>query len=242
MSKQGLGCELYLDRTRRPIVHTPVVVHVEADQPQNGDIEQNLPSRHQPPQAVEIPSPHHQCSLTRARHACFTGHRRSNAFQRVSTTELVGEQSADIEDPGGCRDIRSGQGLGNLIVDAQDSQHLDRRDPVQGNYEPQREIVVESYPLCHSRVSRCSNTAWLGLAREQFVYPTKQRMQDEQQKKVGNVFAKACILRIRIVLLQSAHHTLTLTPPLSQYTHHFPARYPTRRQQVRIQTIRWVVV
>jgi hypothetical protein len=45
---EGAGRIWYLDRAGGPPVQAPVIVKVEADQTEDGDVEENFPAAHEP--------------------------------------------------------------------------------------------------------------------------------------------------------------------------------------------------
>src|SRR5712664_4242856 len=72
------------------IPQTPVVVHVEAHQPQDRNVEKNLPSRHHSSMLVEPSAPVFAVDRAKTKSA-------SQNSERISPSKLVGEENPNIK-------------------------------------------------------------------------------------------------------------------------------------------------
>lgn len=153
MSEGWVGT--YLQRTRPAVAVAPVVVQVEADQTQHGDVEENLPARHDAAEAVQPGAPLHEggCGLVAldggVEHKLprALAEQRGHVHQVVAAGQLVGKERANIKNPGGDGNVLARQGGGEVVVDPEDEQHLGCGDAVQGDEEDECKNVVEGEAL-----------------------------------------------------------------------------------------------
>ena len=91
--------EAYFDKTARArLVEGPVVIDVEGDKAEYGNVKENLPARNEAGVGVEELAEIGSGDVGRKDSG---GHSRI----RVATSQLVGKEYRYVEDPGCCRNI-----------------------------------------------------------------------------------------------------------------------------------------
>jgi hypothetical protein len=119
--------EVYLDRAGAPPVQAPEVVEVEANEAEDGDVEEDLPAAHDAAVAVEPLAQLDQERL--ARHEVggpVPGEEACHIAELEPLAQFVGKQDADSKRPCYWRDILLGQICRELVVDGQDEEDLGR--------------------------------------------------------------------------------------------------------------------
>ena len=121
-------CPAYFNRTCRSSIKAPIVVEVEADQSQDANVEQNLPSGDQTTIAIDPVTPILGVGAGSSRLGWEKN--RNSIGELVAVAELVGEKNCDVEDPRRSWDISWRNCGSHLVVDVQDSQHFQGRNAV----------------------------------------------------------------------------------------------------------------
>lgn len=80
-----------------------------------------------------------------------------NMFEGVTPEDLIREQSADVEYPRSSRNVASGQGGGDFVIEIEDQQDLGCREAMQGRYEDDSKAKVKRNALFQPRIggSKC---------------------------------------------------------------------------------------
>lgn len=80
-----------------------------------------------------------------------------NMLEGVASEDLVREQSADVEYPRSSRNVASGQGGGDFVIEIEDQQNLGCREAMQRRYEDNSKAKVERNALFQSSIrgSKC---------------------------------------------------------------------------------------
>jgi hypothetical protein len=119
--------EVYLDGAGAPPVQAPEIVEVEANQAEDGDVEEDLPAAHDAAVAVE---PLAQLDQERgARHKVLgpvPDDKPRHIAELEPLAQLVGKQDANPKPPCYWRDILLRQICRELVVDGQDEEDLGR--------------------------------------------------------------------------------------------------------------------
>lgn len=145
--------EAYLERASTTGVKAPVIVEVEADEAQDGKVEEYLPTRVQAAIAVQSRAPLYEKGLCRMD---IGGDRRQPLgylLEVIPLESLVGKERNDVESPGRRGHMFPRQSRSYLVIDKQNGQHFERRDAVKNGEEDQGEDIVEARTLRQSRSS-----------------------------------------------------------------------------------------
>lgn len=129
----------------------PVVVKIEADQSEDGQIEKDFPSWNQASVTIKPYSP--ACgSLTTKSYGYET---LSNLGIGISTEYLICKQDSEAGDPSENRKIVSRDILRKFVIGIDDEQDLESGESVQSCDEEEREVIIKCYSLLHVYVG-CS--------------------------------------------------------------------------------------
>ena len=202
----------HLQRTGTLLVNAPIVVEVEADQPQDCDVEENIPTRNQTAVPIHPLTKLHQLGVLPPGLDPVMLHVRRGNMQRqppvpISMAKLVREQRADIERPGAVRNILPRHFRGDLVVDPQNDQDLECRESMERNEEDIGKSVIKRDALFQAaRTALVSSTG----AREQGIpASSEERVEDQEQADVGKVASKCTVLRVRHVNLSTRYPSIS---------------------------------
>ena len=197
----------YLDGARASGREAPVVVQVEADKAEDGEVEEHLPARVQSPVAVEPRAPVHEGRLD-----AVHGRGREvfrNGSEAVSLAELVGREQEDVEHPRRHGHVSPGKRRRDLVVDVEDRQDLDCRDTVEDDQEKEGEEVVERRALLEAGVALLGDGLLGDLGGDGvdgIPRLSEEWVRNQEGAHVGQVGPEEAILLIRDVLRGEEQH------------------------------------
>lgn len=185
---QGGSWRNYLERSGSSLVGAPVVVQVEAYQPQDGNVKENLPTGHESAITIQHVTQLPQRRDKQPRHVAVA----------VTRKHIVGEEDRDVENPGSQRDVALGQPGGQGKVEPEDGEDLEDGEAVEDDEEEDGKGVVKGGPVLEP-----AGAVALELRRraEGLVESAQQGVEDEEHRHVRQVLAKGAVLVVGVVNL-----------------------------------------
>lgn len=136
--------EIHLDGAAGATILTPKVVEVEGDETEDGDVEKDFPARDETAVAVEMGTPVRGRLATSSGGSFGRKEEGGEVGKTIAFAQLVCEEDADVENPGGPAGVSSGESGGDLVIESEDGKDFEGGDAVEGEEEDGSKGDVES--------------------------------------------------------------------------------------------------